>query len=425
MENKKKNIRLYPIYKMCSWDLLFYYAIAYIFLVQTKGFTPAEVMLTDATYPVFKIIWNIPCTIIVDNLGKRKSLILGNIILSLSLITLLFSNNIGMVIFTYCIMAFAFAIKNLTESNLLFDSVVREKNEKSKRLFSKLEELGARNYYFLDGISSFATGFLFIINGYIPIIVSLGFTVIATALSTCFKEIENKENDDFTNENRFLSYFKELKQGFKCIIKSKRLQALMLFIFIFDGTIYVSYTLRETLLNDLKIAPQYFAAILSGLTVISGVFASLQEKIHTRFRNRALTFIALIYLPTFILVGFIFTLNINWYLKILITLVIFAVQYAMQAPYYTLISTYTKNFSSFEMRTKISSAATLVTSISQSLMAAIASGCLEKISANKTFIILGFVISFIICSILTWMKGKVGLKPEDYDKNDVFNEAEK
>ena len=32
---KKNNARLYPIYKMFSWDLLFYYAISFIFLVPT------------------------------------------------------------------------------------------------------------------------------------------------------------------------------------------------------------------------------------------------------------------------------------------------------------------------------------------------------------------------------------------------------
>lgn len=38
---RKANVRLYPTYKMFSWDLLFYYAIAFIFLVQEKGFSPA------------------------------------------------------------------------------------------------------------------------------------------------------------------------------------------------------------------------------------------------------------------------------------------------------------------------------------------------------------------------------------------------
>ena len=57
IQDRKYNARLYPFYKMCAWDLLFYYAIAFVFLVQTKGMSPAEVMLTDATYPFLKLIF--------------------------------------------------------------------------------------------------------------------------------------------------------------------------------------------------------------------------------------------------------------------------------------------------------------------------------------------------------------------------------
>ena len=32
IQNRKVNARLYPIYKMISWDLLFYYSIIYLFV---------------------------------------------------------------------------------------------------------------------------------------------------------------------------------------------------------------------------------------------------------------------------------------------------------------------------------------------------------------------------------------------------------
>ena len=42
IQNRKVNARLYPIYKMISWDLLFYYSIIYLFLTQAKGFKPLK-----------------------------------------------------------------------------------------------------------------------------------------------------------------------------------------------------------------------------------------------------------------------------------------------------------------------------------------------------------------------------------------------
>ncbi len=158
---KKNNARLYPIYKMFSWDLLFYYAISFVFLVQVKGFTAAQIMLTDALYPIFKVILNIPSIALIDRIGKKKSLIIANVMLAIYLLLLMFCNGLVNLILIYIIMAFAFTIKSIAESNILYDSV-SQKN--GKGMFAKIEEIGARNYYYLDGITSMLTGLLFIVN---------------------------------------------------------------------------------------------------------------------------------------------------------------------------------------------------------------------------------------------------------------------
>lgn len=33
-ENKKYNLNLFPLYKALSWDLLFYYAVSFLFLTR-------------------------------------------------------------------------------------------------------------------------------------------------------------------------------------------------------------------------------------------------------------------------------------------------------------------------------------------------------------------------------------------------------
>ena len=63
---------------MLSWDLLFYYAIIFLFFTQTKGISAADVLLAESFYPIFKMIFLVPATILINSLGKRKSLIIGN-----------------------------------------------------------------------------------------------------------------------------------------------------------------------------------------------------------------------------------------------------------------------------------------------------------------------------------------------------------
>jgi len=215
IRDKKYNARLYPIYKMFSWDLIFYYSISLVFLIQIKNLTIAEIMFTDALAPIFKLILQIPALAIIDRIGKKRSLILGNVLLAIFLIVLMSANSIIHVIIAYIISSFSFALKSVAEPNLLYDSITQRKG---KGMYAKLDGIGARNYYYLDGITSIFTGFLFIINGYLPMLVSLIFVTISIALSTCFKEIYFiKKNKNKKMSIRIKEYKEEITTSFKFI----------------------------------------------------------------------------------------------------------------------------------------------------------------------------------------------------------------
>lgn len=71
-KKKQKNVKLYPKYKMLSWDMLFYYAIIFLFFTQTKGILAADVLLAESFYPLFKLILLIPSTILIEKIRKKK-----------------------------------------------------------------------------------------------------------------------------------------------------------------------------------------------------------------------------------------------------------------------------------------------------------------------------------------------------------------
>lgn len=37
-QNQKYNVKMFPLYKALSWDLLFYYAISFLFLTRYKRY---------------------------------------------------------------------------------------------------------------------------------------------------------------------------------------------------------------------------------------------------------------------------------------------------------------------------------------------------------------------------------------------------
>ena len=71
---RRRNAELYPIYKMFSWDLLFFYSVEFLFYTVTKGVTASEVLMIFAIYLIFKVLCQLPAIVIVDCIGKRKSM---------------------------------------------------------------------------------------------------------------------------------------------------------------------------------------------------------------------------------------------------------------------------------------------------------------------------------------------------------------
>lgn len=424
-KNVKYNVKLFPTYYMFASDFLFFYAIEFVFLLQVKHFTSSQILMLDSMIPLFCILFNIPITLFIERNGKRKSLVIGNLCMCICLILMILSKSLLGIILAFLFNSFGFCFKKLTETNILAESI-NIKNAKEKSLFSLAYSIGLKNYLILDGITSFFIGLTFEINAYLPIIISLIFTVIATSLSTCFKptkaeeKIKDKDKKSFTKE--YKKQFRNLKSTFIKFIKSKRLRALMLFIFIFSGLLYGSYSVRESLLTEYyEVNAIMFAIIISTLTVIGGLAEMLQNKIQKMFRNRTLTFISLLFIATFIFVYIISTLDINMNIKLGLTIMLFAIQYSIDSLYTGFENAYQKNFTTNSIRVKISAVVEIIRNLSDFLITFLFSFLVGTFTINDTFLYIGISFTIIIICVLLYLKPRFGLKKEQYDKSEIFS----
>lgn len=73
---RKSNMKLYTIYQMIGLDFIFYYGIEVLFLSQAKGISDANIVLSSSIYAMFHILLQMPMMIIVNKIGKRKSILL-------------------------------------------------------------------------------------------------------------------------------------------------------------------------------------------------------------------------------------------------------------------------------------------------------------------------------------------------------------
>ncbi len=413
--NRKKtnNIKLYPIYKILSWDLLFYYAIIYLFLTLEKGCSPAQVLQFDAFYILFKFIMQIPATLLIQKLGKRKSLVIANLILVIHILIIMFAVNFEMLLFSQILGAFSYIIKGTCETDMLYDSL--EHGEKRGILFSKIDGKATSRYYYMDAISAILAGFLFVVNHYIPMVLCFIILLIALLLSIKFEEIHTPKGKMQIKEE-----FNNIKYGFKNVLQSKRLKNLLIFNAIFIGMIKILQNIRNTILLEVGVPEQYFGIIIAAFGIVLGIAAKNQGKIHKRYRNKTLSVISLPFVISFLMIGTILLCHFSKPVTIILILIFLTIQHTVRGPYYVLIKQYMNNFTNSEKRIKIATVNNLFENAIASSLVFAASYMVDMIPIAYTMIIIGCISTVCFVLLLDHMRGTVGLKPEQYSKKEIL-----
>lgn len=416
---RRNNAKLYSIYKMFSWDLLFFYSIEFLFYTITKKVTASEILIINGLYLLFKILGQIPAVAITDFLGKRKSIILGNMLLIIYMLILLFLPGAISIILANLFFAIGYDMKTIAEPNLLYDSVSTKGGD---GLYSKLEAKGGSWYYILDGIASLTAGYLFVINNYLPMIICLGFIVISTILSFGFKDVyEVKKEKENGLKNTLKEYGKDLKITFKFILKSKRMKSYVLFQIVLYSLISIIETYQSELLTDIGIPEEQFSMIFAIMTLIGGISLTLKRPIERKFKNRTLSFISLIYIGACIVIGTITSLYANQ-LIIPVVLIMYVIQKIATSIWYILETKYLKNFTTEENRNKITFTYEFIGGIAASIFSILGGLLLEVINVENAFLIIGLLSLASMIVVLDYMRTRFGLKPEEYKKEDIVLE---
>jgi len=409
LEKKNINLKLFPIYKMISWDLLFFYAIIFLYLVQVKNLSAPQVLLAEAFYNVSVMLFLIPSGKIVDKIGKKNSIIIANAGMAVSIAIILLMNNFYHLIIAYSVMAFGYSIKAIAENIILYDSIPN--GPKRGKMFSIIDGKASSYYYYIDAITSMATGFLYVINPHFPIVLCMIMCIISTVLACGFKHTntisKNNNNEKVT-----------LKEAFKHVKKSKRILLLILFYAVFSGLLYNLSSLRSSMFKDLNLNAQYFGIIYAILQIISGTTARYQNKIHNKFKNKTLTVLSIPLTISCILIGILGKLGTDNFIFSVI-MILFILQNFLKGPYRTLIVRYMNNFTNQTIRTKLATISSLAYYGMTVLLSVTSSWVLERTTTANTFIVIGILCTFILGTLLYFMKERVGLKPDQYTDKDL------
>ena len=413
---RKKNMRIYSVHRMLTFDLLFYYAIKFLFLTQVKGFTASDIVVVSAFLGLFKVLFQIPITVVIDKIGNRRSLIIADLFQATSVTVIMLSNSLPVLIIGNLFGAIAVAMKDVAEPGLLNLSIpdVKEKSQ----IYSKIDGKSVGNFYYISAFSAIVSGFLFDINGYIPMTICVIILLISALLATGFTElIPVQKQEDI--KKYYKTYFRDLKLAFSFIFNSSRLKALMLFSGVMYGIIMVMNTYEMGLLDEMGLSASITGIIYAIMQIVAGISSKQHEKIHQKYKNKTLSIVGVSYTLACLMAGIIAVTGLPYWLIIGIIVATYAVRYLSTGFYYVLIKKYITNFTNGEVANKVYSAHSFVIGLGNLIICAFGAIISSNFSVKHSMIIFGIVFFTIMILILNYMRTRVGLDPNSYRKKDI------
>jgi len=416
-KKRRTNAILYPIYKMFSWDLLCFYSIEFLFYTITKGISASQVLILTSLYILFKVIFQIPSVAIADYFGKRKSMILGNGLLVIYQLILIFSPNFLWMVIANIFCGFGYDLKLIAEGNLLYDSVATRGGD---GIYTKIDSRGASGYYILNTVLAVISGYLFVINNYIPMYICLLFLVISFILSFRFKDIYTAK--DIEKKQSFSAFLKgysnDIRDSFEFIKKSSRMKAYLIFATVFYGLIKVFNTYKNDLLTDMSVTEEQFSMIYAMLSLVAAISVTYSKKIQKQFKNKTLTVLSLSYILSMVFVGII-SLSVSNYIGLPFIIILYGITRISDSQWYVTEYTYLRNFTTAKSRNKITFTFELITCLGASIMSFLGAIILDYLNIRYVIIIVSLLLLAITIIVLDYMKTRIGLKPSQYKKEDL------
>ena len=412
---RKHNLKLYPKYLMLGYDLLFFYGIRVMFLINVKGITDSQILLAATVYAISMIVMQVPATLLTSKIGYKNTAIAGNILNIIFGILLITFNGFGGLALVQFISGTAFALKYVSESNLLSSSIPQAPTYQRNEIFSRLDKKGFSRYCIFSAISTIIAGFLYNINPYIPIFLSLLCTIAATAISFNFNDIQEEESKE-----SFKDYIKDLKKGYKFITKSKRLRALLIMTGAIWGIIVLLDSYQLTLLEDIGATSVQVGFIFAMFELTRGLFSNTALDFNKKFKNKSLTNILLTFATGFILAGIIAMTQLPFYTKLVVIVIILLIMGAANAIDQILAKKYVNNFASTKILPAIYSAKSICDNLFRTIVTLLGSAIVGIYNIDIAMIVMGIFILILTLGLTVYSKDKLGLKPEEYTQKDIY-----
>lgn len=296
-ENKSKYInkfiKIYPLLKGLTDDLLFFIAIDTLFFTVVKGLSAQEIVLLTTISSIFSIICRLALIKVIRKIGNTSSVRLGMNLLLLSAIVITFGTNYFWLVLGKIIYEISWVFKDMENVMLKNNLSVLGKENK----YAEIENKGMIVSAFLTFIAALSSGFIFNINPYLPMILCILICIFANVIYLFMKDVSKNNVTNYTTKRN------------KNIKLSKIIIIILISYAIFYGVVTVGqqnsklliqYELSD-LYNTTKVS--LYLGIVVAFSRISRLLSTIVfGKVYSKLKNKAMIILSILLFSAFLFI---------------------------------------------------------------------------------------------------------------------------
>ncbi len=320
---------MYPWYYGLTTDLIFGVAISSVWLANVKGFDAAQITFLSTISGLAAVLLQLPILWIIKRIGVTKSV-------RVSAICVLISS----IMMAFCTTYFGFVMQNIVfVISMLFGamgSVLIKDNldyQHQSNEYVKIASKGSTIYSVATMLTTLTIGVLFSWWQYLPMILGIITCVIALVLSFMIYDVEEKNETAKTPRSEGAAPRFLLPRPIKAFILLVLFYGLvygMIMIAQPDGKLFIQYKL-DTMFGVDMVAT-IMGVVLFGSRVMRLLAVLIYPKIYAKLKDRVVILMPLMLLLAFGLMLAGYTLEIVFYLKIVLMGLGFSILPSMRDP---------------------------------------------------------------------------------------------
>ncbi len=292
--NYRKNIKTYYIYSAFA-ELLILGPIIILFLI-AKGLSFTEIMTLQSIAAISVVIFEVPTGAVADKMGRKVSMILGSGLWALSLFIYIVGKVFIIFVLAEVIFSLGTSFKSGADTALIYDSLKVLGREDD---FSQVEGRARSFILYSQAVGSIIAGFVYDINIFLPMIISIGFMIITILITLNFKEPEMADEEEFSPG----SYFTQIKESAQYILNHEKIKAILLFSIVFFIFYRTGFFYFQPYMEAVNIPVKYFGVIFFLFNIVAAVTSRKSYIIMEKTKPRTLLFTGSLMIASFAILG--------------------------------------------------------------------------------------------------------------------------